>query len=151
MLRPFRLGLLLLACGVGLPACIDKKTAQNAIEAIQSGPDKPDVLPAIVNTELPFHYPSELYARKVQGNTTLRIYIDARGQVHPESTMIVAPSGYPALDSAAVAGIPELRFRPASLKGQPLAVTILFPVLFRHPDAAPLPGDTILKPVNGNR
>jgi TonB family protein len=134
--------LLLLAA---LTACIDKQTAQNAIEAIQSGPEKPDVLPAILNEELPFHYPSELYARKVQGNTTLRIYIDAQGRVHPESTMVVEPSGYPALDSAAVAGVPALRFRPASLRSQPLAVAILFPVLFRHPDAAPLPGDTILK------
>ena len=140
MLRPFRFALL-----IGLSACLDKQTAQNAIEAIQAGPTKPDVLPTILNEELPFHYPSDLYARKVQGNTTLRIYIDALGQVHPESTMVVAPSGYPGLDSAAVAGIPELRFKPATLHGEPMAVTILFPVLFRHPDAAPLPGDTILK------
>ena len=126
-------------------ACIDQKSAQNAIEAIQAGPPKPDVLPAMLNPEPPFHYPSELYARKVQGNTTLRIFIDERGQVHPESTMVVEPSGYPALDSAAIAGVPELQFRPATLHGEPMAVTILFPVLFRHPDAAPLPGDTILK------
>lgn len=136
---------LLLASAIGLSACLDQKTAQRAIDAIQAGPDKPDVLPAMLNTELPFHYPSDLYARQVQGNTTLRIYIDARGRIHPESTAIVKPSGYEALDSAAVAGIPALRFRPATLKGQPMAVTILFPVLFRHPDAAPLPGDTILK------
>lgn len=145
MLRPT---LLLSCCALVIAAvdgCIDQKTAQDAIEAIQSGPAKPDVLPAMLNKELPFHYPSELYARKVQGNTTLRIFIDAQGRVHPESTMVVEPSGYPALDSAAVSGIPELRFRPAMLKGEAMAVTILFPVLFRHPDAAPLPGDTILK------
>ena len=144
MLHPLRHALLLGAL-LGLSACLDQKTAQNAIDAIQAGPDKPDVLPAILNTELPFHYPSDLYARKVQGNTTLRIFIDERGTVHPESTMVVAPSGYPALDSAAIAGVPELRFRPATLRGQAMAVTILFPVLFRHPDAAPLPGDTILR------
>lgn len=144
MLATFR-GAASLACLVALSACLDQKTAQSAIDAIQAGPTKPDVLPAILNTELPFHYPSDLYARKVQGNTTLRIFIDERGTVHPESTMVVAPSGYPALDSAAVAGVPELRFRPATLHGEAMAVTILFPVLFRHPDAAPLPGDTILK------
>jgi protein TonB len=137
--------ILFVALTSALSACIDKQTAQNAIEAIQSGPEKPDVLPAILNTQLPFHYPSELYARKVQGNTTLRIYIDSTGLVHPESTMVVEPSGYPSLDSAAIAGVPQLRFKPASLRGSPMSVAILFPVLFRHPDAAPLPGDTILK------
>ena len=130
---------------LGASACLDQKTAQSAIDAIQAGPTKPDVLPAILNTELPFHYPSDLYARKVQGNTTLRIFIDERGTVHPESTMVVAPSGYPALDSAAVAGVPELRFRPATLHGEAMAVTILFPVYFRYPGAPPLPGDTILR------
>ena len=128
-----------------LASCIDKETARTAIEAIQSGPPKPDSLPVMLNEELPIHYPPELYARKVQGNTTLRIFIDERGAVHPESTMVLEPSGYPAFDSAAIAAVPELRFKPASLKGEPVGVTIQFPVLFRHPDAAPLPGDTILK------
>lgn len=138
---------LLLAALLGLlpAACIDKKTAQAAVEAIQSGPEKPDVLPRMRGTQLPFRYPRDLYERKVQGNVTLRIYIDAAGRVHPESTMVVEPSGYPSLDSAAVAGVPLLDFTPATLRGQPIPVTILFPVFFRHPQAAALPGDTILK------
>ena len=82
---------------------------------------------------------------------TLRIFIDAAGRVHPESTMIVAPSGYPALDSSAVAGVPLLDFTPVTLRGQPIPVTILFPVFFRHPDAAALPGDTVLKKGLGPR
>jgi TonB family protein len=138
---------LLLAALLGLlpAACIDKKTAQAAVEAIQSGPEKPDVLPRMRGTQLPFRYPRDLYERKVQGNVTLRIYIDAAGRVHPESTMVVEPSGYPSLDSAAVAGVPLLDFTPATLRGQPIPVTILFPVFFRHPQAAALPGDTVLK------
>ena len=137
---------LLLAALLGLlpTACIDKKTAQAAVEAIQSGPEKPDVLPRMRGTQLPFRYPRDLYERKVQGNVTLRIYIDAAGRVHPESTMVVEPSGYPSLDSAAVAGVPLLDFTPATLRGQPIPVTILFPVFFRHPQAAALPGDTVL-------
>ena len=134
-----------------LPACIDKKTAQAAVDAIQAGPEKPDVLPRMRNAQLPFRYPRELYERKVQGNVTLRIFIDATGRVHPESTMIVEPSGYPALDSSAVAGIPLLDFTPAMLRGQPTPVTIMFPVFFRHPEAAALPGDTILKKGLGRR
>ena len=105
----------------------------------------PDVLPKMTNTELPFRYPTALYAQKVQGNVTLRIFIDSTGRIHPESTIVLETSGYPALDSAAVRGSQELRFEPATKKGQPISVPILFPVFFRHPEASPLPGDTVLR------
>jgi TonB family protein len=129
---------------VGGLGCLDKRDAQKLIEALQSG-SIPDSLPVMQNAELPFRYPPELYARQVQGNVTLRIYIDTAGRVHPESTSVVESSGYPALDSAAVYGARELRFRPAIMKGAPLAISVLFPVYFRHPGAPPLPGDTVLK------
>ena len=125
--------------------CIDQKTAQKAVESMTSGPPKPDVLPRMKNAELPFHYPASLYAQKVQGNVTLRIYIDRVGSVHPDSSVVVETSGYPGLDSAAIAGSRELVFEPARLKGDSIAVSILFPVFFRHPEAAALPGDTVLK------
>jgi TonB family protein len=99
----------------------------------------------MLNTELPFRYPAALYARKVQGNVTLRLHIDRDGQVRSDSTRIEESSGYPSLDSAAVKGSQELRFVPAKLHGDPTPVTILFPVYFRHPEAHALPGDTILK------
>ncbi|HEU4642258.1 MAG TPA: energy transducer TonB [Gemmatimonadaceae bacterium] len=127
-------------------ACIDKQTAQKAIEGVQQaeGGVVPDVMPVMRNAELPFRYPPALYARKVQGNVTLRIHIDTTGAVWPESTSVVRSSGYPAFDSAAVEGSRELRFSPASLHGKRMAVSILLPVYFRHPEGRPLPGDTIL-------
>ena len=128
--------------GVG---CIDKKDAKKMIEALQSSL-APDSLPVMQNTELPFKYPPERYAQKVQGNVTLRIHIDASGAVRPESTSVVESSGYAALDSAAVSGSRALHFKPAFAKGSPLAISVLFPVYFRHPQAAPLPWDTLLKP-----
>jgi TonB family protein len=129
---------------LGPLACIDKNDAKKMIEALQSS-SLPDSLPAMQNTELPFKYPPELYARKVQGNVTLRIHIDTSGRVQPESTTVVETSGYSALDSAAVHGARVLHFRPAFTNGVPLAISVLFPVYFRHPDAPPLPGDTVLK------
>ncbi len=129
------------------PGCIDKRDAKKMIEALQSSL-VPDSLPVMQNTELPFKYPPELYAKKVQGNVTLRIHIDASGAVRPESTTVVESSGYAALDSAAVSGARVLRFKPAFAKGAPLAISVLFPVYFRHPEALPLPGDTLLKPRN---
>jgi TonB family protein len=107
--------------------------------------DRPDELPVMLNREPPFRYPAPLYAQKVQGNVTLRIFIDRDGRVRPESTRVEESSGYTSLDSSAVTGSQDLRFVPAKLNGEPMAVSILFPVFFRHPEATPLPGDTVLK------
>lgn len=124
--------------------CLDRDTSQKVAQAFQTGAPKPDEVPKMLNGELPFHYPPALYARKVQGNVTLHLYIDRNGQVTPDSTRIEESSGYPALDSAAVKGSQDLHFVPAKVRGEPLGVSILFPVYFRHPEAHALPGDTIL-------
>src|SRR5687768_11650797 len=84
----------------GALGCIDKDDAKKMIEALQAGV-VPDSLPVMRNAELPFKYPPELYAQKVQGNVTLRIHIDTAGRVRPESTSVIESSGYPALDSSA--------------------------------------------------
>jgi TonB family protein len=103
-----------------------------------------DETPVMVNRDLPFRYPASLYARRVQGNVTLRLFIDIDGRARSESTRIEESSGYADLDSAAVRGSRELQFVPAKVHGEPRAVAVLFPVYFRHPEASPLPGDTIL-------
>jgi protein TonB len=133
-----------LALLVALAGCMDRDTPQKVAQAFRTGPPQPDEIPRMLNGELPFHYPPAVYARKVQGNVTLHLYVDRDGQVMPDSTRIEESSGYAALDSAAVKGSQELRFVPAKLRGEPLGVSILFPVYFRHPDAHALPGDTIL-------
>jgi periplasmic protein TonB len=125
-----------MACGKDAP--------QKVAQALQASSATPDEVPKMINTDLPFRYPAALYARKVQGNVTLRLRIDRDGQVSADSTRIEESSGYVALDSAAVKGSLELHFIPAKLRGEPMPVTILFPVYFRHPDAHPLPGDTII-------
>ncbi len=138
----------LLACAllVATSACIDRQQAQKAIDAVQSDGVKPDIMPRMLNHELPFRYPPALYARKVQGNVTLHIHIDSTGIVWPESTSVVESSGYAGLDSSAVAGSRELRFEPATTKGHPVGVSLKLPVYFRHPNGKPLAGDTILQP-----
>jgi TonB family protein len=111
---------------------------------LPGGGVRPDEHPVLVNKDLPFRYPPPLYARKVQGNVTLRLFIDANGQTRPESTRVEQSSGYGSLDSAAVAGSQTLLFLPAKLNGEAVGVTVLFPVYFRHPEAPPLAGDTVL-------
>jgi TonB family protein len=103
----------------------------------------PDERPRILNEELPFRYPIPQYLRRAQGNVTLRLFVDGEGRVVPESTKIVDHAGEPAFDSAALAGAARLRFRPAHRRGTPIAVSLLFPVHFRHPEGARLPGDSL--------
>ncbi|HET9012877.1 MAG TPA: energy transducer TonB [Gemmatimonadaceae bacterium] len=143
---PFRRRFLsLLLATASAAACTDHETSQKVAQAFQTGSTAPDEVPRMLNSDLPFRYPAALYARKIQGNVTLRLRIDRDGQVAADSTRIEESSGYAALDSAAVKGSQELHFIPAKLRGEPMPVTILFPVYFRHPDAHALPGDTILK------
>ena len=125
-------------------ACMETDTTQKMAQAFQARAAHPDEVPKVLNTDLPFRYPAALYARRVQGNVTLLLYVDTTGLVRADSTRREESSGYAALDSAAVKGSQELRFVPAKLRGEPLAATVLFPVYFRHPEAHALPGDTIL-------
>jgi protein TonB len=133
------LGALLLAA---LGAC---KKGDGSNMPFQTVGRQPDIAPVMLNKELPFRYPPALYAQKVQGNVTLRIYIDSNGAIVPESTRVAETSGFNALDSAAMKGSRDLKFEPAKTQGQPVPVSILLPVYFRHPDAPPLAGDSILK------
>jgi TonB family protein len=125
---------------VATVACKGDRTPSTTAQATS----RPEELPVLVASELPFKYPASLYARKVQGNVTLKLFIDRDGRVLADSTRIDAPSGYPALDSAALSGARELRFVPAKAHGEAIPISILFPVYFRHPEARPLPGDSIL-------
>ncbi len=130
---------------VGVAACVTKEDAKKLVEALQSAqPARPDVLPVMLSHDVPVHYPPALYGKKAQGNVTLRIFIDSTGRVRPESTVVAESSGEAAFDSAAVAGVKDLRFSPARRQGAPMAVSILFPIYFRHPQGAPVPGDSVL-------
>ncbi|GJG85995.1 hypothetical protein tb265_11760 [Gemmatimonadetes bacterium T265] len=109
-----------------------------AAQGATSVPD--DTPPRMRNARLPFRYPGALYARRAQGDVTLRLWVDASGRVRPESTRVAETSGVRLLDSAAVAGSVRLDFTPARHAGHPVAAPLLFPVHFRHPAAAFRPG-----------
>lgn len=127
---------------LGATAC---KKGDGSNLSFQTVGRQPDVAPVMLNKELPFRYPPALYAQKVQGNVTLRIFIDREGAIVPDSTRIAETSGFTALDSAAMKGSRDLKFEPAKTQGQPVPVSILLPVYFRHPDAPPLAGDSVIK------
>jgi protein TonB len=138
--RPERFAALLVLLSIA--AC---KKGEGSNLPFQTVGRQPDIAPVMLNKELPFRYPPALYAQKVQGNVTLRIYIDSNGAIVADSTRVAETSGFSALDSAAMKGSRDLKFDPAKTQGQPVPVSILLPVFFRHPDAPPLAGDSVIK------
>ncbi|HEX5387785.1 MAG TPA: energy transducer TonB [Gemmatimonadales bacterium] len=88
--------------------------------------------PVALNAESPVVYPPAMLQQGVDATVVLRLYATAEGALVPESTRVAESSGYPALDSAAVAAAPALRFAPALRNGDSVAATFLQPVRFRH-------------------
>lgn len=101
---------------------------------VQDGAARPpeSEAPVALNPDVPIAYPPVLYEQKIEGDVTLRLYVDSTGKLIPESTRVAEPSGYPALDSAALAGSRALRFAPAKRHGVPVATEFLQPVEFRQ-------------------
>lgn len=91
--------------------------------------------PVAINPEPPIQYPPRLYDQKVEGDVVLRLFTDSTGRLVPESSKVAESSGYPSLDSAALAGATKLRFAPARRRGVPVATAFLQPIEFRHPGA----------------
>ena len=92
-----------------------------------------DESPVIVNANSPVVYPERFAQERIEGTVLLRLYVDSAGAVVRDSTRIAESSGYPALDSAALAGVPGLRYAPARSRGAAVATAFLQPVHFRNP------------------
>src|SRR5690348_13384402 len=91
--------LVVAALMVSLAACVGDQDTKNMAAVFEGSGGRPDELPVMLNKQAPFRYPTAAYAQKIQGNTTLRIYIDANGNIAPDSTQVVESSGNSALDS----------------------------------------------------
>jgi protein TonB len=118
----------------------------------QAAPPPESEAPVALNADVPIAYPPPLFDQKIEGDVVLRMYTDSTGRLIPESTRVADGSGYPALDSAALAGSSKLRFAPAKRRGIPVATAFLQPVEFRYPGTAgaassgPLPSATVPAP-----
>jgi TonB family protein len=121
------LGLTALACG--------RSDSDTVALPDQSPARRGDDPPVVVNPESPVEYPAALYARGIEGKVVLRLFVDETGQLSPDSTSVAESSGYPALDSAALAAVPAFHFAPALRNGTPVSAVFLQPVHFRHPEA----------------
>lgn len=120
---------------VALVSCIDQRGAQQAIDAILPGGARPEVMPRLLNRASPFVYPRAQYDAGVPGDVLLRLWIDTSGTPVRDSTIVQEHAAQAAFDSATLAGAPRLRFSPAMMNGQPVAVAVLLPVRYRKETA----------------
>ncbi len=119
-------------------ACAGCKAATPSASAAQDGQND---VPVAINGESPFQYPPELYDQGIEGEVRLRLWVDSTGRISPESTRVASSSGTPGLDSAALAGAPQLQFAPAHRNGRAVAAAFYQPVIFRRrpaPGSAPI-------------
>ena len=117
---------------ITLTACSQPDDGVVSMPADQPGGRK-DLSPVALNPESPIDYPPQLFEQGIEGSVLLRLYVDSTGVMVPDSSRVFETSGYPALDSAALAGAADLRFSPALRDGKPVAATFLQPVEFRSP------------------
>ncbi len=117
-----------------LAACAAEESTPDS--EVTNQPQRRFETPVVVNAESPIGYPRALYEQRVEGTVVLRLFVDDTGAVVPDSTQVAEASGYPALDSAALAGVAEMRFAPAQRDGHPVATSFLQPVHFRVPDGS---------------
>ena len=125
-----RLPLLLVlasACGGSKDATMTLP-ARPAVEG-----QKTDDAPVPLDANPPVVYPAALLAEGISGTTVLRLFVDGQGSVVRESTTVQESSGFPALDSAALAAAPKLRYAPALQGGIAVAALVLQPITFTPP------------------
>jgi protein TonB len=130
--HPLVAGILL----AGLAACTRTPDTTVALPADPAAalPVRRDEPPVALNAVSPVAYPDALFQQRISGTVLLRLFADETGRIVPESTKVQESSGYPALDSAALAAAPQLQFAPALRNGIPVPTLFTQPVHFRHPD-----------------
>jgi len=116
-----------------LIACSQPDDGVVSMPPDQPAADRKELPPVALNANSPIEYPRGLFDQGIEGTVLLKLYVDAAGSLVPDSSQVFESSGYPALDSAALAGAGQLRFSPAVRQGEPVAAAFIQPVEFRSP------------------
>jgi TonB family protein len=96
--------------------------------------EEPIELPRLLTADPHFEFPISLWDEGVEGETRLMVHVTALGEV--DSTYVKESSGYPAFDSAAVAGVGNLRFAPGRKGDKRVDRWVVLPVKFTKDGAA---------------
>ena len=127
-MRTYLALVLLVACSRGE----DNTTVELPSRPVEAPPTT-ELPPVAINPNSPVAYPSALAQQGLEGTVLLRLFVDTAGRAIAESTRVAESSGYPALDSAALLGVPALRFAPGERSGVRVAMAFLQPIHFRTP------------------
>jgi protein TonB len=111
----------------GVAAASTTSPAHEGTASLIAAPDSVDVR-ARLERGIPPAYPPRARAAGVEGDVVLDIVVDPAGAV--ESARVVQGVGF-GLDEAALRAVSDFRFAPASRKGQPVRVRMLWPMRFR--------------------
>tara|TARA_B100000929_G_scaffold289391_1_gene279924 strand:+ start:611 stop:1006 length:396 start_codon:yes stop_codon:yes gene_type:complete len=118
--------------------CSQRKTLRGfvicgmLVAAFSCGAEREIEQPMPLLDEMTIDYPLSLWDQAIEGETLLRVLVTEEGSV--DSVEIFESSGHPAFDSAAVAGVINLQFDPATQDGESIGVWVTLPVQFsKHP------------------
>lgn len=114
-------------------ACSQPEEGVVSLPPDQPAADGKELPPVALNADSPIEYPRGLFDQGIEGTVLLKLFVDSAGVLITDSSVVFESSGYPALDSAALAGSEELRFSPAVRDGESVAAAFLQPVEFRSP------------------
>lgn len=117
----------ILATGLGCKAKDDATLPLPEVPAVSA---REESAPIPLNGNSPIVYPQALWDQQIGGTVILRMVITAGGDVISDSIRVDESSGFPALDSAAVAGAKQLRYAPALRNGVAVALPFRQPIHF---------------------
>ncbi len=140
-----RLAMVLVLAGAWVSGgCAD--TVRPVLGGLKIGNSKgPFHVPVLETEPLPFEYPADAWEQGVGGETMLKIHIASHGGV--DSVRVEKSSGHAGLDSAAIAGALQLRYRPARQGDEAVGIWGYLPVRYPMPEKAdPRPGKAADRP-----
>lgn len=106
--------------------------AQDATIYSPSELDKPAALSSTEMTArlLARSYPAALQRAGVTGTVQVQFVVDQTGKVDPTTVQIVS-STEPKLADAAKGIVPEIKFKPGQLNGQPVKSVVILPIVYK--------------------
>jgi TonB family protein len=104
---------------------------------VPSGAPQAQVLPPELLVPSPAPYPEALKDKPISGTVDLELLVNDHGDV--EEAMVATPAN-PAFEAAALEAAKGLRFKPARLGEQPVAVRLHYAYVFEAPPPPPATG-----------
>lgn len=114
---------------IALPAAAK---AQDATIYSPSELDKPAALSSQEMTArlLARSYPAALQRAGVTGTVQVQFVVDQTGKVDPTTVQVVGQANAD-LAAAAKGVVPEIKFKPGQLNGQPVKSVVLLPIVYK--------------------